>query len=124
MLVFGVVAVIAATSQMPAFGAELIMFEQRGCPFCAQWDREIAPAYPKTQEGRVAPLRRVDIHEAIPADLAGIAVERFTPTFVVVDHGREIGRIRGYPGSDFFWFLLDNILDTLPATVAAPATSS
>ena len=28
---------------------------------------------------------------------------RRTPTFVLVDRGREVGRIVGYPGSDFFY---------------------
>jgi len=32
---------------------------------------------------------------------------RFTPTFVVVDNGREIGRITGYSNDDAFWGLLD-----------------
>ena len=35
---------------------------------------------------------------------------RFTPTFVLVDDGREIGRIEGYPGEDFFWGLLERLL--------------
>jgi len=30
----------------------------------------------------------------------------FTPTFILVDDGREVGRIEGYPGEDFFWGLL------------------
>jgi thioredoxin-related protein len=31
---------------------------------------------------------------------------RYTPTFVVVDNGREIGRITGYVNDDAFWGLL------------------
>jgi thioredoxin-related protein len=45
--------------------------------------------------------------------LAFIAVERLTPLFVLVDNGREIGRIRGYPGEDNFWGLLDAMMKTL-----------
>jgi hypothetical protein len=96
--------------------AELIMFEQAGCEWCAAFDREIAPIYPKTDEGRRAPLRRVDIAQPLPQDLAFIAVERLTPLFVLVDDGREIGRIRGYPGEDNFWGLLDALVRTLDGT--------
>ncbi|TDH36316.1 transcriptional regulator [Pseudohoeflea suaedae] len=97
-----------------AQAAELVMFEQEGCVWCAKFNQEIAPGYAKSEEGTVAPLRRVDIHAPIPADLENIVVERFTPTFVLVDKGEEIGRIRGYPGSEFFWFLVDELLAKLP----------
>ena len=40
--------------------------------------------------------------------------ERFTPVFVLIDNGREIGRIRGYPGEDHFWGLLGTLLAKLP----------
>jgi len=96
--------------------AELIMFEQAGCEWCAAFDREIAPIYPKTDEGRRAPLRRLDIAQPLPQDLAFIAVERLTPLFVLVDNGREIDRIRGYPGEDNFWGLLDAMMKTLDET--------
>ena len=58
--------------------------------------------------------------QPLPADLAGIDPGAFTPTFVVVDQGREIGRIRGYPGDAFFFGLLGRIMN---ATSGAPARS-
>jgi thioredoxin-related protein len=107
------VALLAASS---ASAAELVMFSRVGCPYCAQFDHEIAPIYEKTDEGKVAPLRRVDIHAPIPADLAAVTVERITPEFVLVDKGREIGRIRGYPGDDDFWGLLAGLIGDLQRT--------
>ena len=98
-------------SHAPA--AELIMFERAGCPWCEAFDREIAPIYGKTAEGQRAPLRRVDIMKEIPPDLAYLDVERLTPLFVLVDHGKEIGRIRGYPGEDHFWGLLGVLMKKL-----------
>jgi hypothetical protein len=100
---------------MPARAAELVMFEQSGCEWCAVFNREIAPVYGKTEEGQRAPLRRVDIDQPLPNDLAFIKVERLTPLFVLVDAGKEIGRIRGYPGDDNFWGLLDVLLARLNA---------
>ncbi len=94
--------------------AQLVMLEQAGCIWCQRWNKEIAPAYPNTLEGKRAPLRRVDIDLEWPADLAGIKSERFTPTFILVEGGIEIARMRGYPGDDFFWFLLDEMLQKLP----------
>lgn len=97
----------------PSAAAELVMLERPGCVWCAHFNAEIAPAYPKTEEGKRAPLRRVDITKAWPPDLKGIAGEHFTPTFILVDDGKEIGRIRGYPGDQFFWYLLGDILAKL-----------
>lgn len=97
----------------PGRAAELVMFEQAGCAWCRMFDREIAPVYSKTPEGLRAPLRRVDIDGALPADLRFIQVERLTPLFVLTDKGREIGRIRGYPGEDHFWGLLGVLIKKL-----------
>jgi len=93
-----------------ATAAELIMLERPGCGWCLRWNQEIAPEYSKTAEGRQAPLRRVDVTGPWPADLAGIAKDRYTPTFIVVENGSEIARLRGYPGEDFFWPLLAEML--------------
>jgi thioredoxin-related protein len=106
-------AMLIALSTANAHAAELVMFEQAGCVWCEAFDREIAPIYDKTDEGARASLRRVNIAAALPSDLAFIAVERFTPLFVLVENGREIGRIRGYPGEDHFWGLLGVMIKSL-----------
>ena len=98
----------------PLGAAELLMLEQPGCPWCARFNAEIAPGYPNTDEGRRAPLRRVDITQEWPSDLDFVARERFTPTFVLIEDGREIDRLRGYPGDEFFWYLLDQMIAKLP----------
>ena len=108
-------AIIAAFCAANAFAAELVMFEQSGCVWCETFDREIAPVYAKTTEGQRAPLRRVNIDYPLPADLSFISVERLAPLFVLVDKGREVGRIRGYPGEDHFWGLLGALIKKLDA---------
>jgi hypothetical protein len=108
-------AAIAAFCTTSAFAAELIVFEQAGCVWCETFDREIAPVYVKTTEGQRAPLRRVNIDYPLPPDLNFIAMERLAPVFVLVDKGREIGRIRGYPGEDHFWGLLGVLIKKLDA---------
>lgn len=114
---FGIICFIFGAAQANA--AELIMFERAGCSWCEAFDREIAPIYQKTEEGLRAPLRRVDTEKPLPPDLAFIEVERLTPLFVLVDRGREIGRIRGYAGEDFFWGLLDELMKKLDASRTA-----
>lgn len=93
----------------PAQATELVMVEQTGCEWCARWNAEIAPAYPKTNEGQYAPLRRVDLR-ALPDDLKTARRVTFTPTFLIVHNGHELARIEGYPGEDFFWPILENLL--------------
>ena len=109
-------AMFIALSLSHAHAAELVMFERAGCAWCEAFDREIAPIYSKTEEGLRAPLRRVDTARPVPPDLAFIETERLTPLFVLVDRGREIGRIRGYPGEDFFWGLLGALMKKLDAS--------
>lgn len=117
LLACAVAATVSAFAPASLFAAELLMLEQPGCPWCARFDAEIAPVWPKTEEGRRAPLRRVDITEAWPDDLAGVPKERFTPTFILLDDGKEVGRLRGYAGDEFFWFLIGELLDKLPSAV-------
>ena len=99
----------------PAKAAELVMLEEAGCGWCERWNEEIGVIYNKSREGRIAPLRRLDIHDHLPKDLSFLNKGRYTPTFVLVDRGREIGRIRGYPGEDFFWGYLGQLMEKLPA---------
>jgi thioredoxin-related protein len=107
-----------ALGAVNARAAELVMFERAGCAWCEAFDRDIAPIYGKTDEGLRTPLRRVDTARPIPPDLAFVDVERLTPVFVLVDRGREIGRIRGYPGDEFFWGLLGALVKKLDAAKA------
>lgn len=88
----------------------LLMAEEKGCMWCARWNDEIAHIYPKTKEGQTAPLRRYDLHSETP-DVAFARRVHFTPTFILVQDGVEIGRIEGYPGEDFFWGLLGMMFD-------------
>ncbi|MGB5871926.1 MAG: hypothetical protein WBH04_17185 [Albidovulum sp.] len=88
----------------------LVMVEEKGCIWCARWNSEIADIYPKTDEGKAAPLRRLDIHAAQPDDLTFSRSLHFTPTFVLMIDGQEMSRIEGYPGEDFFWGLLAQML--------------
>ena len=88
----------------------LLMFEQPGCSYCAAWNADVGPEYDLTDEGKAAPLRRVQLRDGIPEGMALESMPGFTPTFVLVREGRELARIEGYPGEDFFWGLLAAML--------------
>ncbi|MGA9409911.1 MAG: hypothetical protein WBV78_05640 [Roseobacter sp.] len=89
---------------------QLVMVEQDGCHWCARWNEELSHIYPKTEEGLRAPLRRVNLRD-LPEDITFTSRPVFTPTFVLVRDGKELGRIEGYAGDEFFWFLLGQLLD-------------
>lgn len=97
---------IGALAAAPAPAAELVMFERAGCPWCQRWDAEVAPAYAASPEGLKAPLRRHNLDTGQPKDLALARPVRYTPTFVLIDDRREIGRITGYIDNGMFWGLL------------------
>ena len=122
-LAFLVLSTAMTRAEEATPNAELLMFEHDGCPWCVMWDRDLGAIYPKTWEGKVAPLRKVDILAPLPEDLPDVVVERATPIFVLVVDGKEIGRIRGYPGEDFFWGLLGDMLQTAGITPPAPDQS-
>lgn len=88
----------------------LVMVEQPGCIYCERWDAEIGPAYPKTEEGKFAPLIRADLRQGPPEGITYARRVLFTPTFILIDDGQEKARIEGYPGEDFFWPLLTKLL--------------
>ena len=108
-----IVIALTVFAVAPVRAAELLMIEKSSCPWCARWNEEVGVVYEKTEEGRRAPLRRLDIRGEFPEDVVFASRPRVTPTFVLVDGGQEIGRIEGYPGEDFFWGLLGKLLEKL-----------
>lgn len=89
----------------------LVMVEEQGCIWCARWNDEISHIYPKTEEGKAAPLHRIDINAARPEGMIFARALTFTPTFVLMLNGKETSRIEGYPGEDFFWGILERMLE-------------
>lgn len=100
-------ALALAASTAAAAGTRLIMVEQDGCRYCIDWDREIGPGYPKSAEGRFAPLKRVKRGDKA---LKGFNPVIYTPTFIVERNGEEVGRVTGYAGKMFFYEELDEQL--------------
>lgn len=114
-------AAIAAClmSVAPANAAELLMYRSAGCPWCAAWDRQVGAVYSKTEIGRRIPVRFVAMDGTPRADVQLRSRVRYSPTFVLVEDGREVARIEGYPGEAFFW----ERLEELSARLRTPSQS-
>ncbi len=107
----------------PPLGLALVMIEEHGCGYCQRWLEEVGPGYAASDEGRRAPLIRIDRFSKQAEQFPRVV---YSPTFVLLREGQERGRILGYPGPDFFWSLLADLLrklDAESAITAAPATA-
>ncbi len=110
MRLFVIVFALLWAGLSAAAETRLVMAEAEGCMWCEKWEAQIGPIYPKTAEGKAAPLMMVNARVPMPE---GITLKRpivFTPTFILTVDGQEIERIEGYPGEDFFWGLLGMML--------------
>lgn len=88
----------------------LLMLDQAFCEWCDQWDAEVGVVYDRTTEGKKVPLWRTSIFEPLPKSVALTRKARYTPTFVLLRDGAEVGRIEGYPGEDFFYGMLQQLI--------------
>ena len=94
----------------------LLMFETKGCYWCDRWHEEVGKIYAKSPEGKIAKLKRVPITKSRNSEYELNSIVIYSPTFVLVDNKKEIGRIEGYPGADFFWGLLEKMIIKLEKT--------
>ena len=116
------VGALGSTGSLRA--AELLMFEDPSCSWCRRWHAEIGPSYPRSPEGQQAPLRRLHIRDQQIAGVQLASPIRATPTFVLAENGQEVGRIVGYPGSDFFYPRVEELLKRLPPAEPQPRQPS
>lgn len=92
----------------------LMMVEELGCPWCDRWKAEIGPIYPKTAEGRVAPLFKMMIRDPLEDGIILNSPPVYTPTFILLNDGQEVGRIEGYQSDEFFWWFMETMIKKLP----------
>jgi len=109
----GLLGVFLSFGQVNA-DVRLMMVEELGCPWCDRWKAEIGPIYPKTVEGRIAPLVKVMIHDPLEDGITLNSPPIYTPTFILLNDGQEVGRIEGYQSDEFFWWFVENVIKQLP----------
>ena len=106
LLAVSVVCLMTPLSAGVLSGNHLIMVTASDCPWCEAFEDEVGKGYPKTEESKLLPLRRHDIYDPVPKDMADLLPATMTPTFIVIKDGKEAGRIIGYPGYELFWWRL------------------
>ncbi|MCB1389907.1 MAG: SoxS protein [Rhodobacteraceae bacterium] len=90
----------------------LLMIEQVGCYICAAFNRDVAPAYEASPEARVAPLVHADLRGPLPEGVTLASRPYVTPTFILIGpDGAEVDRLTGFPGQDFFWPYVNEMID-------------
>lgn len=108
-----VLALVAVVAPVTSAQAEmrLLFVEEEGCIYCQRWKHDVGTEYPVTPEGRAAPLMMIDVRSDELADYELASRPRLTPTFILVENKVELQRLEGYPGEDFFWGLLGQMLE-------------
>ncbi len=106
---FTAIAILSFASA-GALARDLVMFKAPTCATCKLFEREVLPIYASTPAGKTFALYVVDMREKPPFRLH--APVTFTPTFVWVENGEEVGRFAGYYGKDQFFKILSQAART------------
>lgn len=97
--------------QTHAQSAELLYFYDEFCGACQKFDEEVGGIYAKTQEANTLPIKKIEFsvwrklqdapyQQALSKRVVG------TPTFVVIENGKELDRLVGYSNDELFWLSL------------------
>lgn len=100
----------AASAQEVNQGIRLMMLDRKGCIYCQAWKQEIGGGYDTSKPGKAAPLAIIDIDGPWPDGLAIGRRPYLTPSFILLQNGRELDRIEGYPGPDHFYPVLQEMM--------------
>ena len=104
------ISLMAVAASSYAQAVELVVVDSKTCVYCAKFNREVGREYGSKAVAAKAPLRRVSAMKKWPSDLAGIKKTPFTPAFIVVDNGRELGRFYGYQNPETFYAELKSLV--------------
>ena len=97
----------ATTLDLRSAPAVLVMVQDAGCPYCARWEAEVGHSYRASKEGKFAPLA---VRLRGDPEISNLKKIVYSPTFVMLAYGEEVGRIVGYQGSDLFWMQLEPLV--------------
>ncbi len=82
---------------------KLVMFETKNCNYCRIFTRDVLPDFQMSRLSFKVPFEDVDMDKE---GIAGYNLKHpvvSTPTFTMMNRGKEIGRITGYlPKKKFF----------------------
>ena len=85
---------------------EIVVFEAPGCHYCEAFRERLGARYAASTSHHTAPLRYVD---ATQPEAAGFPLNgeiKLVPTIVVMQDGREVDRLEGYPLPEMFFSMI------------------
>lgn len=91
---------------------ELVVMEAPGCTYCTLFRRDVLPSYQASERAKDVPIRFVDINDEAASALGLDGPVDVVPTFVVLQNNKEIGRIPGYTGPEFFFHTMNYLLSS------------
>lgn len=109
--------IATARSGPIAGGLRLLMVETASCIYCVRWHKEVGPRYAESEIGQRVPLVRRNLGDA---SLDGLKKVVYTPTFILLRDGQEVDRLVGYPGAEYFWVEIGEMLARLEPVVSPP----
>jgi hypothetical protein len=122
MAIVAVLMVLGPVRAEEAPALRLLMIEQSGCAYCVAFNRDIAPIYKKTEQGAIAPLFHADLRKDMPEGITLASRPFVTPTFILIGQdGHEVSRLTGFPGEDFFWPFITEMIAEAQAISGAAA---
>ncbi len=97
----------SSLTPQPVFAGELpyklVMFETKSCNYCKIFTRDVLPHFQMSRLSFKVPFQDVDIDKE---GMGGYKLKYrivSTPTFTMLNRGKEVGRITGYlPKKKFF----------------------
>lgn len=107
---FLAVIAILGFASAGARAMDLIMFEGPSCGTCKLFKREVLPIYAASPAGKVFPLWVVEMGSKLSFRINQPVT--FTPTFVWVENGVEVGRFSGYFGKAQFFNIVNKAANT------------
>lgn len=98
------------TAALPGNRFELVVIEVDNCIYCGLFRRDVAPTYTASDRAKAVPMRFVDINAPDVDRLSLTNPIDSVPTVLVLENGREVGRIAGYVGPEIFFHSLNLLL--------------
>lgn len=93
---------------------ELIVIEADGCIYCDLFRRDVLPSYEKSEQGRQAPARFIDVNDTVAGQVELKSPISIVPTFIVAKDRKEIGRVPGYVGPENFYHAINYLMASAP----------
>lgn len=89
---------------------ELVVFEHQDCTYCRAFRSDTLPLYRSNGQDVRAPVRFVRVEHSDTSTLNLNGRIEMVPTFVLMQNGRELGRIEGYWAPDNFFKMLSHLM--------------